>query len=74
MSDGSTTAMLLSAIGAMTGAISYLVKVIFDYHGEVQKKLGDCERDRDKLWQALADHKGNGDTAQTLKAQYDEPK
>lgn len=61
--DASTTAMLLSAIAALTGVITFMGKWVL-------KRLDDCEGDRDSLWRALADYGHGSESAEQMKERY----
>ena len=52
-SDPTIASILLSAIGALTGVVTYLWRTFLKTVEEIKVKLADCEDDREDLWKAL---------------------
>jgi len=53
MQIGVETTILLGAISALAGVITFLWKQVSDNHKAVYAKLTDCEQDREELWKAM---------------------
>ena len=63
--DPTTIGLLVSAIGGMTTVIGILWKQVQGHFADIEKKLDlseqrylDCEQDRLRIWQKLAEQSG----------------
>jgi len=63
--DPTTIGMFVSAIGGLSGVIGILWKQVKSHFADIEKKLDlseqrylDCEQDRLRIWQRLAEQSG----------------
>lgn len=68
MSETSVIGLLVTAIVSLSGVVGILWRIVFNYFTRIQKKLDECEKDRDHLWQVVADIQG--ETIPNLKKRH----
>jgi hypothetical protein len=53
MQIGIDTTILLGAISALGGVVTFLWRQIMNHYNETKKARDECDEDRKKLWKAL---------------------
>ncbi len=53
MEIGVDTTILLGAISALGGVVTFLWRQIMTHYNETKQARDECEEDRQKLWKAL---------------------
>ena len=50
--------MLLAAITALAGVVALLYRQVQEHYRQTLEKLNECEDDRNRLWQVIAEMRG----------------
>ncbi len=54
MQIGIDTTILLGAISALGGVVTFLWRQIMTHYNETKQARDECEKDREELWRALS--------------------